>query len=112
MQPAVPARGCVRNIPDSRDTPDVAGTCITIRTMQPADRDIEQRFMTGLSPQSRYHRFHSPLKALDPAMLDHFTHVNYPENMALVASFPVGTGEREIGVARYAWNAGADRARA
>jgi acetyltransferase len=35
-------------------------------------------------------------------MLERFTHVNYPDEMALIATVPEGNSEREIGVARYA----------
>ena len=93
-----------------RDALDIAGTPVTIRTMQPADRDIEHRFVRELSPLSRYYRFHSALRELTPSMLDRFTHVNYPEDMALIATITVGESEREIGVARYARYPGTDRA--
>lgn len=86
------------------------GTTVTLRTMHPADRDIEQRFVDGLSPQSRYYRFHSALKNLTPEMLERFTHVNYPDDMALIATVPDGPGAREIGVARYVRYPDTDRA--
>lgn len=96
--------------PDYKDALDVAGSPVTIRTMRPADRDIERRFVRELSPASRYYRFHSALKELTPAMLERFTHVNYPDEMALIATIPEGDGERQIGVARYAGYPGTDRA--
>jgi len=97
-------------LPDYKDTIDVAGTPVTIRSMQPSDRDIERQFIGELSPMSRYNRFHSALKELTPSMLERFTHVNYPDDMALIATIPEGAGEREIGVARYARYPGTDRA--
>jgi acetyltransferase len=97
-------------LPDYKDSLEVDGSRVTIRTMQPADHDIERRFVTELSPASRYYRFHSALKELTPAMLERFTHVNYPDDMALIATLPEGGGEREIGVARYARFPGTDRA--
>jgi acetyltransferase len=97
-------------IPDYRDALDIAGTPVTIRTMQPGDRDIEHRFVRELSPLSRYYRFHSTLRELTPTMLERFTHVNYPDDMALIATVPEGEGEREIGVARYARYPGTERA--
>ena len=87
--------------PDYKDTLEIADATVTIRTMQSADRDIEQRFVRGLSTQSRYYRFHSVLKELTPYMLERFTHVNYPDEMALIATVPEGVGEIQIGVARY-----------
>ena len=95
---------------DYRDSLDVAGSPVTIRTMRPADREIERRFVRDLSPVSRYYRFHSALKELTPAMLERFTNVNYPDEMALIATIPEESGEREIGVARYARYPGTDRA--
>lgn len=99
-----------RGFPDYRDVFDVADTRVTIRTIRPDDRDIEQQFVRQLSPTSRYYRFHSALKELTPDMLEHFTHVNYPDEMALIATVAQETGEREIGVARYARLPGTDRA--
>lgn len=96
--------------PDYKDSLEIDGKPVTIRTMQPSDRDIEQQFIRGLSPLSRYYRFHSALRELSPYMLDRFTHVNYPDEMALIATIPEGNEEHEIGVARYARNPGVDRA--
>lgn len=98
------------SLPDYKDSIDVDGTPVTIRTMRPADRDIEREFVRELSPTSRYFRFHSVLKELTSPMLERFTHVNYPDDMALIATIPEDTGEREIGVARYARYPGTDRA--
>jgi len=94
--------------PDYKDMLDIDGRPVTIRTMQPADRDIEQQFIRELSPLSRYYRFHTALRELSPYMLDRFTHVNYPDEMALIATVFDGDDEREIGVARYARSPGAD----
>jgi len=94
--------------PNFKDTLEIPGATVTIRTMQPEDRDIEHRFVRELSEQSRYYRFHSALKELSPYMLDRFTHVNYPDEMALIATVLDGDDEHEIGVARYARSPGAD----
>lgn len=94
--------------PEYNELLDIDGKRITIRTMQPSDRDIEQQFIRGLSPLSRYYRFHSSLRELTPYMLERFTHVNYPDEMAIIATVPEGNGECEIGVARYARNPAAD----
>lgn len=96
--------------PDYREYLDIDGERVTIRTMLPSDRDIEQQFIRELSPLSRYYRFHSALRELTPYMLDRFTHVNYPDEMAIIATVPEANGEREIGVARYARAPGADHA--
>lgn len=96
--------------PDFEDTLEVPGAVVTIRTMQPEDRDIEHRFVRELSEQSRYYRFHSALKELSPYMLERFTHVNYPDEMAIIATVTEGQGEMQIGVARYARKPGSHTA--
>jgi acetyltransferase len=96
--------------PQHREVVELAGTPVTLRTMQPGDRDIEDAFVRRLSPGSRYLRFHAALKQLTPAMLDRFTNVDYPDEMALIATIAEDGSEREIGVARYVRTAGSDRA--
>lgn len=75
---------------------------ITIRPIEPADRDIEQEFVRGLSPSSRYQRFLTHIKELSPALLDRFTNLRFPDSMALLAAIPAEIGERHVGAARYA----------
>jgi len=96
--------------PDYREQIDVAGTPVTLRSMRPSDRDIEDRFVRDLSPDSRYLRFHATLKQLTPAMLERFTNPDYPSEMALIATIADGDAERQIGVARYVRTPGSDRA--
>ena len=88
--------------PDYHDFLDVDGQQVTIRTMQPQDRVIESEFVKGLSPKSRYYRFHGALTELSPQMLDQFTNPDYPDEMALIATIVEHNTEKEIGVARYA----------
>jgi acetyltransferase len=78
------------------------GTLVTIRPIRPEDRDIERAFVRDLSSNSSYFRFLSIVKDLSPRLLDKFTQVDYPREMALIATIPAETGEQEIGVARYA----------
>jgi acetyltransferase len=87
--------------PNFSDTISVDGVTVSIRPMRPEDRENERRFVQRLSPQSRYFRFHAAIKELSATMLEHFTNVNYPNEMALVAMIPEGDDERQIGVARY-----------
>lgn len=77
-------------------------TAVTIRTMTVADKEMEAEFVRTLSEESRYYRFHSVLKELTPELLKRFTHVNYPQDMALIATIEVDGVERQIAVARYA----------
>jgi len=78
------------------------GTAVTIRPIRPEDREIERAFVLGLSADSRYFRFFSTLKDLSPDLLDRFTQVDYPKEMAFIATIDGDGGEKEIGVARYA----------
>lgn len=78
------------------------GDEVTIRAIRPDDADIEQAFVTRLSPRSRYMRFFSGIKQLSPYMLDRFTRPCYPDNWALIATISEAGKEKEIGVARYA----------
>ncbi len=87
--------------PDHTDFLDIDGTRVTIRTMHPEDRGIEEQFVRRLTPASKYYRFHAALRELTANMLDHFTNVNYPDEMALIATIREGDAEQEIGVARY-----------
>ena len=44
------------NPPDCRDRLELDEASVTIRTMRPAGRDMEQQFTRNLSPLTRYHR--------------------------------------------------------
>jgi acetyltransferase len=96
--------------PDYTDILDIEGTRVTIRTMRPTDREIEDQFVRRLTPTSKYYRFHAALRELTASMLDHFTNVNFPDEMALIATIREADAEREIGVARYVRAPGSDTA--
>lgn len=78
------------------------GTRITIRPIRPIDRQLEQSFVRSLSPISKHYRFFSGVAELSDHMLDKFTHMHYPGNVAIVATISCDNVEEEIGVARYA----------
>jgi acetyltransferase len=80
------------------------GTDIIIRPIRPEDAEIEQAFIRGLSPESRYFRFMNSIHELSLEMLVRFTQIDYHNEMALVAINPGKDGEEEIGVARYMTN--------
>ena len=77
------------------------GGTVSIRPIRPADREIEQAFVQGLSPESRYFRFLDSLTQLSPQMLQHFTDIDYQRHMALIAVTDASGREVEIGVTRY-----------
>ena len=62
------------------------GTRITIRPIRPSDRQIEQAFVRSLSPMSKHYRFFSGIAELSDKMLDRFTHMHYPDNVAIIAT--------------------------
>lgn len=78
------------------------GSRVTIRPIRPEDREIERAFVSKLSSNSKYFRFFSAIKGLSPQMLDRFTQVDYPREMAFIATVQVAAQDLEIGVARYA----------
>jgi acetyltransferase len=78
------------------------GTRVTIRSIQPEDREIERVFVRSLSSNSKYLRFFSPIKDLSPQLLDRFTRVDYPREMAFIATIQAEIEALQIGVARYA----------
>jgi acetyltransferase len=80
------------------------GTDITIRPIRPEDAQIEQAFVRGLSPESRYFRFMQTMQELSPTMLVRLTQIDYDREMALIAVVEREGEEVELGVTRYAIN--------
>ncbi len=80
------------------------GRAYTIRPIQAEDGERLQRFVRGLSEQSRYFRFISALNELSPRMLVRYTQIDYDRELALVAALPGETDESIIGVVRYLLN--------
>ncbi len=87
------------------------GRPYTLRPIQPEDGENLQRFVRGLSEQTRYYRFISAISELTPRMLARYTQIDYDREVALVATVPEPDdpspgrrGERIIGVVRYLLN--------
>jgi acetyltransferase len=85
------------------------GRWYTIRPIRAEDGERLQRFVRGLSEQSRYFRFISTLTELTPRMLARYTQIDYDRELALVASLRAddsesGDEEALIGVVRYLLN--------
>jgi acetyltransferase len=80
------------------------GTDITVRPIRPEDAQIEQAFVRGLSPESRYFRFMQTMQELSPTMLVRLTQIDYDREMALIAVVEREGEEVELGVTRYAIN--------
>jgi|GEM_PF-227908 len=76
------------------------GTKIRLRPIKPEDAPMLVDLFNSLSPSSVFFRFLRHLKCLPPAMLDHFTRIDYDHNVAMVALHRTDTGERMVGVCR------------
>ncbi len=70
------------------------GRPYVIRPIQAEDGERLQRFVRGLSEQSRYFRFISALNELSPRMLVRYTQIDYDRELALVA---VLESEEQVG---------------
>ena len=71
-----------------------------MRPIRPDDTERLRAFVDGLSERSRYQRFMQALQRLTPAMLERFTHIDYPRELALVAL----EYDTFVAVGRYAPN--------
>jgi len=78
-----------------------SGDQVIVRPIRPADAAIEQAFVRGLSPESKYNRFMVEVSELSPDMLARFTHIHYPHDLALIVTRIESGRETEIAVARY-----------
>lgn len=78
------------------------GTVFTLRSIGPQDAKLEQEFVRGLSPESKYFRFLCELRELSPDMLWHFTHPDPDTECALIITIPSNGEEEEVAVGRYA----------
>ncbi len=73
------------------------GQAVRIRPIRPDDADELQAFHAGLSAESRFLRFFTPLPRLTPEMVARFTNVDGVDRVALVAEH----GDHIVGVGRY-----------
>ena len=76
------------------------GTEVPSRPVRADDGDRERHLFDRLSERSRYQRFMQHLAQLTPQMLERFTRLDYPRELALAALDPAG--DEFIAVARYA----------
>jgi GNAT superfamily N-acetyltransferase len=79
------------------------GTAVTLRLVQPSDRDDFDRQFRRMSPDSRYRRFFTGIRELSPEMLDYLTVVDGYDHFAVLA-FTESLDLKEeagVGVARF-----------
>jgi acetyltransferase len=74
---------------------------VLLRPIRPEDAQAEKRFISRLSPQTMYNRFHVPLRELTTERLVRFTQIDYDREIAFVAIDGSGEQEEIRGVARY-----------
>lgn len=74
------------------------GPGVHIAPLRPQDADALQRFVRGLSAQSRYLRFQYGLRELGPALLSRLTQIDQREHVALAAW---GGAQELVADARY-----------
>ncbi len=82
------------------------GLDLFIRPIKPEDASLLLEFFHGLSEESIYYRFFSPLKSFPHKMLPRFTQLDYDRDMALVAMEQSQPEEKILGVARLMSKAG------
>ncbi|MDZ7654156.1 MAG: GNAT family N-acetyltransferase [Burkholderiaceae bacterium] len=77
-----------------------------LRPIRPEDLEAERRFISRLSPQTMYLRFHAPLRELTMERLVRYTQIDYDREMAFVAiDANADHPDGEIrGIARYTRN--------
>jgi len=73
------------------------GTEISIRPIEPGDKETLRDGFDHLSLQSRYERFLSPMDEVSPRMVRYFTEVDHHDHEALVAF----VDDRPVAVARF-----------
>lgn len=101
MNPSAP-----REIHESWELPD--GSAATLRPIRAADMELERAFVRNLSPQSKFKRFMGKLKELSPEQLYRFTHPEPGREAAYVVIRSTVAGEEQIGVGRFAVDAGGE----
>ncbi len=77
------------------------GALVHVRPIRPSDTERLRAFHAGLSAESIVFRFFHLVPTLSEHDAEHFTHVDYQNRMALVATTVVDGSEQIIGVVRY-----------
>jgi len=79
----------------------VIGQSVTIRPLQPGDAEIERRFVTGLSEETRYSRLLGGSLKITEAYIRRLIEVDGVREVALAAITMLDESEIIIGVGRY-----------
>lgn len=74
------------------------GLTVRLRALRPEDGELEQRFLNGLSFQTKYLRFLHGVGEASPRMLARLTQLDYDRELAIIAEV---AGVGPVGVGRY-----------
>lgn len=85
------------------------GSRVTVRPVQPTDRELVRGGFERLSDESRHRRFLSPLQRLTESALTYLTNVDHHDHEALIALDADGAA---VGLARYVRSGDSDLAEA
>jgi RimJ/RimL family protein N-acetyltransferase len=77
------------------------GEPVTVRSVRPDDRLRVRRAFEALEPETVYHRFHGPKRALAETDLDRVVDVDYRRSLSLLATIVRQDEEIVIGGAQY-----------
>jgi acetyltransferase len=80
----------------------IDGARVTVRPIRPNDAELEEKFVEGLSSDSRYERFMVTLRALPSDKLKYLTDVDQVGHVAIIATTDRDGQEAIVGAARYA----------
>jgi RimJ/RimL family protein N-acetyltransferase len=83
------------------DLPLYGGGAVQVRAIRPDDTERLRAFHRQLSPESITFRFFRYMPELSLEEAERFTHVDYEQRMALVATSSSGEAEKILGVVRY-----------
>lgn len=88
------------------------GLTIFLRPIRPEDGRLLERFFDTLSPETIFYRFLTHLKELPPEWVEHFTHIDYDRDVAMIAVEQSASEERILGVCRIVRSPGSTRGEA
>jgi GNAT superfamily N-acetyltransferase len=82
-----------------------SGSPVTVRFVEPRDREELQNSIRSLSQRSRYNRFLGAMSELPKSELERFIHIGEADRFTVVATMLVDGFETIVGEARYAFHA-------
>jgi RimJ/RimL family protein N-acetyltransferase len=92
------------------DVPLRDGSTVHLRPIRPDDDGLMIALFNRFSPQTIYLRFHHAIGEMTEKEVQRYTHVDYHDTFALIATLGEPQEERIIAVGRYARLGDSDRA--